>query len=123
MARKMKDTDTEEELIEADEAGALSLSPTKRMSDYRVRVGRQEFNTKCSFDAVQGLEHLLSEAARLRLEGMWYPSCWSSDPTENSKEAPEGVGVRAGPPQHRGMSMGWRGTKQHQPPPLGRVIG
>ena len=28
-------------------------------SDYKVRVGRQEFNTKCSFDAAGGFEDLL----------------------------------------------------------------
>ena len=38
------------------------------MSDYKVHVGRQEFNTKCSYDAVQGFEHLLSMADSLGID-------------------------------------------------------
>ena len=53
----------EEEFIHADASGNLTLDTTGRvMSDYKVRVGRQEYNTKCSFDAGQALEHLLSQA-------------------------------------------------------------
>ena len=40
----------------------------KVMSDYKIRVGRQEFNTKCSYDAVQGFEHLLSLADNLGID-------------------------------------------------------
>ena len=37
-------------------------------SDYKVRVGRQEFNTKCSFDAAAGFEDLLSRASTFGLD-------------------------------------------------------
>ena len=40
----------------------------KVMSDYKIRIGRQEFNTKCSYDAVQGFEHLLSLADNLGID-------------------------------------------------------
>ena len=59
----------EEEFIHADSTGRLSLDTAGMVaSDYQVRVGRQEFNTKCSFDAAAGFEDLLSRAATLGLD-------------------------------------------------------
>lgn len=53
----------EEEFIHAGADGRLTLDTTgKVLSDYKVRVGRQEFNTKCSFDAAAGFSDLLDRA-------------------------------------------------------------
>ena len=57
-----------EELINVDSAGRLTLSSTTNMSAYKVRRGRQEFNTKCSFDAVQMIEHLAANAEKMGLD-------------------------------------------------------
>lgn len=58
-----------EELIVVDEAGRLSLDPSGRTMDaYRVRVGRTEFMTKCTYDAVAALEHILQHARDLNLD-------------------------------------------------------
>ncbi|CAE8697181.1 unnamed protein product, partial [Polarella glacialis] len=55
--------DTPEELIHVDSEGRLSLDAAgKTMEDYRIRRGRQEYNTKCSYDAVQMMEHLIAHA-------------------------------------------------------------
>ena len=53
----------EEEFIHAAPDGRLTLDTTGKVaSDYKVRVGRQEFNTKCSFDAAAGFSDLLGRA-------------------------------------------------------------
>ena len=54
----------EEQFIHARADGTLTLDANGSVaSDYRVRVGRQEFNTKCSFDAAAGFDDLLTRAA------------------------------------------------------------
>ena len=54
----------EEQFIHARADGTLILDANGTVaSDYRVRVGRQEFNTKCSFDAAAGFDDLLTRAA------------------------------------------------------------
>ena len=61
----------EEELINLDAEGRLTLDgsiPPIPLSSYLVKVGRQEFNVKCSYDAVQALEHLLANAEMLSLD-------------------------------------------------------
>lgn len=59
----------EEEFIHASADGSLALDESgKPMSSYAVRVGRQEFNTKCSFDAAAALEDLVSRAGALGLD-------------------------------------------------------
>jgi len=59
----------EEEFIHADSTGRLWLDASGMVaSDYKVRVGRQEFNTKCSFDAAAGFEDLLSRASTFGLD-------------------------------------------------------
>ena len=53
----------EEEFIHASANGTLTLDEGgKVLSSYAVRRGRTKFNTKCSYDAAQALEHLLSNA-------------------------------------------------------------
>ena len=59
---------TEEELIHASADGRLTLDAKLPLSSYHVRIGRQEFNTKCSYDAGRALEDLLSRAHILRLD-------------------------------------------------------
>lgn len=52
-----------EELIHVDADGRLTLDKTgKTMGDYKCRMCWQELITKCIYDAVQGLEHLLAHA-------------------------------------------------------------
>jgi len=59
----------EEELIHATADGRLTLDTDGRVaSDYKVRVGRQEFNTKCSFDAAAGFSDLLGRAADFNID-------------------------------------------------------
>lgn len=54
----------EEEFIHAAADGSLQLDRGGRvLSDYEVRVGRQEFNTKCSYDAAVAVEHFAASAA------------------------------------------------------------
>jgi len=53
----------------AGEDGSLVIDPNGRLlSEYAVKVGRTEFNTKCSYDAVQVLEHLISHADDLQVD-------------------------------------------------------
>lgn len=53
----------EEEFIHATENGTLTLDIGGRvLSDYAVRRGRTEFNTKCSYDAAMALENMLASA-------------------------------------------------------------
>eukprot|EP00040_Diaphanoeca_grandis_P025848 m.143864 g.143864 ORF g.143864 m.143864 type:complete len:527 (+) comp30340_c0_seq3:335-1915(+) len=55
--------DVEEEFIHVNSSGYLWVDTQGiLMSDYNIQVGRQEYNTKCSYDAVQGLEHLIANA-------------------------------------------------------------
>lgn len=59
----------EEEFLHINSTGHIwPDSSGKMMSDYKVRIGRQEFNTKCSYDAAQGFEHLLSLANSLGID-------------------------------------------------------
>lgn len=59
----------EEEFIIAGEDGTLTVDPGGTLlSQYAVKVGRTEFNTKCSFDAKQVLEHLISRADELQVD-------------------------------------------------------
>ena len=59
----------EEELIHVDADGRLALDTTgKVIGDYQIRRGRQEYNTKCSYDAVQMIEHLIANAADLGID-------------------------------------------------------
>eukprot|EP00413_Alexandrium_margalefii_P045770 CAMPEP_0204597298 /NCGR_PEP_ID=MMETSP0661-20131031/53726_1 /ASSEMBLY_ACC=CAM_ASM_000606 /TAXON_ID=109239 /ORGANISM="Alexandrium margalefi, Strain AMGDE01CS-322" /LENGTH=475 /DNA_ID=CAMNT_0051607979 /DNA_START=61 /DNA_END=1488 /DNA_ORIENTATION=- len=58
-----------EELIHVDAEGRLTLDTAgKTMDDYIVRRGRQEFNTKCSYDAAQALEHIIEHATELGVD-------------------------------------------------------
>eukprot|EP00756_Hemistasia_phaeocysticola_P029584 Hpha_TRINITY_DN16239_c0_g8::TRINITY_DN16239_c0_g8_i1::g.14584::m.14584 len=58
-----------EELIHVDAQGRLTLDTTgKTMEDYKVRRGRQEFNTKCSYDAAQAMEHIIAHADELGID-------------------------------------------------------
>ena len=60
---------TEEEFIHVDRTGKLALDTTgKVLSSYKVHVGRTEFNTKCSYDAAQALEHLITHADQLQVD-------------------------------------------------------
>ena len=62
-------TACEEEFIHADGSGRLRLDTAGMVSsDYKVRVGRQEFNTKCSFDAAAGFDDLLNRSASLGID-------------------------------------------------------
>lgn len=38
------------------------------MDEYRVRLGRQEYMTKCAYDAAAALEFILAHAEELRLD-------------------------------------------------------
>ena len=59
----------EEEFIHAAADGQLTLDSTgRRSSSYLVRIGRQEFNTKCSFDAAAGFEDLITRAHSLGVD-------------------------------------------------------
>ena len=52
-----------QEFIHAAANGTLTLDTTGRvLSDYKIRRGRTEFNTKCSYDAALALENLLASA-------------------------------------------------------------
>jgi hypothetical protein len=63
------DSVCEEEFIHADASGRLTLDRNGSvMSDYSVRVGRQELNTKCSFDAAAGLNDLIGRAGSLGID-------------------------------------------------------
>lgn len=63
------DSNKVEELIHVDSEGRLSLDTSgKTMDDYQVRVGRTEFNTKCSYDTAQMIEHLIANADTLGLD-------------------------------------------------------
>jgi hypothetical protein len=56
-------TPKEEEFIHAASDGNLTLDTTGMvMTDYHVRIGRQELNTKCSYDAGLAQEHLIAHA-------------------------------------------------------------
>lgn len=58
---------TEEEFIHAAADGTLTLDKTGLpLSSYKVHAGRTEFNTKCSYDAAQALEHLITHAVPAR---------------------------------------------------------
>ena len=58
-----------EELIHVDGEGRLTLDHTGRtMEDYQIRRGRTEYNTKCSFDAAQMMEHLIAHADEYGLD-------------------------------------------------------
>jgi len=55
--------DQPEELIHVDHDGRLTLDTAgKAMDSYLVRRGRQEFMTKCAYDAAQMIEHLIAHA-------------------------------------------------------------
>lgn len=56
-----------EELVTVDSDGRLTLSQ-KTADEYKVRRGRTEFNTKCSYDAVQMLEYLIVHADELGVD-------------------------------------------------------
>jgi hypothetical protein len=59
----------EEEFIHAASDGTLTLDRTGLpLSSYKVHVGRTEFNTKCSYDAAQALEHLITHADQLQVD-------------------------------------------------------
>ena len=59
----------EEQFIHAGEDGRLTLDgEAAPASSYAVRVGRQEFNTKCSFDAAASLDDLLGRAGAFGLD-------------------------------------------------------
>jgi poly(3-hydroxybutyrate) depolymerase len=59
----------EEEYIHAREDYTLTLDAAgRRLSEYAVKVGRTEFNTKCSYDAAQALEHLIAHADELQVD-------------------------------------------------------
>ena len=59
----------EEELIHVSDDGKLALDTAgQTMSHYNVRRGRQEFNTKCSYDAAKMIDHLVAHADELRLD-------------------------------------------------------
>merc|ERR1711907_428020 len=52
-----------------DNEGRLSLDTSgKTMDAYRVRRGRQEFNTKRSYDTAQMIEHIIANADNLGLD-------------------------------------------------------
>lgn len=51
-----------EEYVKVDAEGRLSIDPSKIVTDYKVKVGRTEFMTKCIYDAVQAFEHLLTKS-------------------------------------------------------------
>eukprot|EP01050_Picozoa_sp_SAG11_P029690 SAG11_NODE_8463_length_1012_cov_1.526835_1_plen_290_part_01 len=53
--------------LQLDTGGPLGGGPMY-LSDYKVHVGRTEFNTKCSYDAAQALEHLISHADQLQAD-------------------------------------------------------
>eukprot|EP01051_Picozoa_sp_SAG22_P016693 SAG22_NODE_2407_length_2605_cov_1.483639_3_plen_212_part_00 len=65
----------EEEFIHAAANGTLTLDTggaigggPMYLSDYKVHAGRTEFNTKCSYDAAQALEHLITHADQLQAD-------------------------------------------------------
>ena len=53
--------------LQLDTGGPLGGGPMY-LSDYKVHAGRTEFNTKCSYDAAQALEHLITHADQLQLD-------------------------------------------------------
>ena len=57
-----------EELINVDADGKLALDTKKTMDDYVVRRGRQEYNTKCSYDAAQMMEYIIANADSLNID-------------------------------------------------------
>ena len=60
---------TEQEFIHAAADGTLTLDTTGRvLSSYKVHAGRTEFNTICSYDAAQALEHLITHADQLQVD-------------------------------------------------------
>ena len=60
--------EAEEEFIHASSDGRLTLDERRPSSSYRIRIGRQEFNTKCSYDAAAGFDSLISLAPSLGLD-------------------------------------------------------
>eukprot|EP00035_Acanthoeca_spectabilis_P028658 m.471580 g.471580 ORF g.471580 m.471580 type:complete len:257 (+) comp31271_c0_seq1:126-896(+) len=62
-------TQLEEEFLHVNSTGHIWPDTAGMvMSDYKIRVGRQELNTKCSYDAVQGFEALLQLAGTVGID-------------------------------------------------------
>jgi len=57
----------EEEYIEVSEDGVLTIDPSQDMSEYPVQVGRQEFVTKCIYDAVQAMNFVVANNVELKV--------------------------------------------------------
>lgn len=51
-----------EEFLKVDGKGRITIDSSKIITDYKVKVGRQEFMTKCIYDAVQAFEHILTKS-------------------------------------------------------------
>lgn len=58
----------EEEFIKVSPDGVLSVDASQKMSDYKVLWGRQEFTTKCVYDAIQQMEYLTREATNFNID-------------------------------------------------------
>jgi len=57
------------EFIHINSTGHLWLDTDgMKMHDYKVKIGRQEYNTMCSYDAAMGLEHLINNAEAFNLD-------------------------------------------------------
>eukprot|EP00912_Choanoflagellata_sp_UC4_P000479 UC4_evm4s296 len=62
-------TEMEEEFLHVNSSGHIWRDSSGMvMSDYKIKIGRQEFNTKCSYDAAVGLEYLLSIADKFGID-------------------------------------------------------
>lgn len=57
-----------EELIRVDDDGRLALDRSRTMGDYKTRACWQELITKCMYDAVQALEHILAHAVEYGID-------------------------------------------------------
>ena len=58
----------EEEFIDVDADGKMTINPKYKMSDYKIQSGRLEFLAKCVYSAVQGFDHMLANAPELNVD-------------------------------------------------------
>jgi len=59
----------EEEFINASPLGELTIpQPPTKLTDYKVKMGRQEFVTKCVYDATKAMDYIIEHAAALNVD-------------------------------------------------------
>jgi hypothetical protein len=119
------------ELIHVAADGALSLDAAGRtLTAYKVRIGRQELNTQCSYDAAAALEDVLARAGELGIDphrlaltgssagGGEVGTCRKED-LVHSRERSEGVCERS---EGACMCRRVREASHNRPPPARSTV-